>query len=559
MNPSYENKSWNQQEINKILIENLPLVISIYDLDGTFIYANEHTDRFFKMNPGEVTGKNFRDLFPAETADEQFKNLQLILQTGKPTTVERSIRMHGMINYFKATHQPLFTEKGEIHAVMVIGQNITEQARHEHLLTIQHQIDSLSNLSANLTSSLKKAFNFLLEIDWIDLGRIYLFDDDRKHLRLVFSTGLSENYLKEVSIIATNEPPAKITLKGKARYANTRTFLEPIRNVMLKEALTFVVSIPLIYKKEVIGSLNLGSKCVEHISAQDKLIIESIASRLANLIMMVKTREQLFSSNLRLSKSLNEIAEQQQRLIQKSRLESLGELSAGLAHEINQPLSVISLVMENITYKLEQKAATEEYLTGKFFTIIQNINKIRQLIDHVRIFSRDQGTIMFERVDVNDVILDSLNMIGTQLKNHQIRLILELSEEVGYTLGNPVRFEQVILNLLSNARDTLDEKETKLRTERFEKEIRVTSYLVKSNIIIKIRDNGMGIPKDNFDKIFNPFFTTKTEGRGTGLGLAIVYGIISEMRGEIKVDTEEMKCTEITITLKGYKNKNEKT
>jgi PAS domain S-box-containing protein len=549
-----EERKNEQERLYKLLVDNLPLLISIYDLNGTFLYANDLTDKFFRMKPGEVTGKNFREIFPAEAADEQYKNLQEILRTGRSTIVNRSFRMHGHMNYFRATHQPMFNENGEITSILVIGQDVTEQERQAELLRVQHEIDSLSNLTTSLPASLKKAFQYLLEIDWVDSGGIYLFDEDRKKLRLVFSTGLSEDYLKHISVFSYQDLPVKTILKGKSRYAQTRYFLEPIKKVMEKEALTLAVSIPLIYKKDVIGSLNLGSRSTEEISDHDRLVIESIASRLANLIILVKTREELLSSNLKLNKSIREKEEQQQLLIQKSRLESLGELSAGLAHEINQPLSVISLIMENIHYKLEQKAASEEYLSGKFSTITQNINKIRKLIDHVKIFSRDQGSIMFEKVDVNQVIKDSLSMIEAQLKNHDIKITTELACDIGFTLGNPSRVEQVMLNLLSNARDALDEKENMNISQGPQKEIRVTSYCDLGHIVVKVWDNGTGISKENLDKIYNPFFTTKPEGRGTGLGLAIVYGIIREMKGEIMVRSEEMEFTEITIIFKGYKN-----
>ncbi len=547
-------KPTDNELIQQILLENLPQIIAIYDTTGRFMYANEHTDFFFRMPKGGVTGKSFREMFPAQVADEQEKTMISIITSKKPVNLERSMMMHGQMNYFKATHQPLLDEKGEVRSILVIGQNITSQVQHEKLLKIQHQIDSLSNLTTSLTLSLKKAFSYMLEIDWIDVGGIYLFDEDRKHLRLVYSEGLSETYLKAVSVYSDNDPQTKLVLKKKSKFASSRTFLRPINEIMLKEHLTYVVAIPLVYKKEVIGSLNVGSKSVEEVSPHDKYIIESIASRLANLIILVKTRDELIASNLRLNRSVQEIGEQQQLLIQKSRLESLGELSAGLAHEINQPLSVISLVMENINYKMEQNAASAEYLSGKFQTISQNINKIRKLIDHVRIFSRDQGAIMFERVDVNQVIRDALSMIEAQLRSHRINLVVNLTEGLGYTLGNPARFEQVILNLVSNARDALDDREKMALGPNNGKEIVVTTFMEKDRIYIIIRDNGSGIPKDNLDKIFNPFFTTKSEGRGTGLGLAIVYGIIGEMKGDISVVSEEMAFTEIRLKLKGYKN-----
>jgi signal transduction histidine kinase len=236
--------------------------------------------------------------------------------------------------------------------------------------------------------------------------------------------------------------------------------------------------------------------------------------------------------------------------MQKSRLESLGELSAGLAHEINQPLSVISLIMENVNYKMQSDTATKEYLVGKFENIYNNINKIKQLIDHVRIFSRDQGNVIFDKIDVNNVIHAALSMIGIQIKNHQIDLKTELSPDLGYTLGNPSRLEQVLLNLLSNSKDAIMQKEDNGNIAK--KEILIRTFRENKRITINVTDSGTGIPKENLEKIFNPFFTTKSAGRGTGLGMAIVYGIVTEMKGEIRIESEDMKYTSVTIDLPGY-------
>jgi signal transduction histidine kinase len=436
-----------------------------------------------------------------------------------------------------------------------IGKNTTDQKWNEKLLNIQHQIDSLSNLSTNLQSSLKKAFQNLLQVDWIDVGGIYLFDEDRKNLRLIFSTGLSKVYKRLVSIYTSKEMPSKVVLKGEPMYASMGEFFEPLKDAMIREGLTLIVVIPLIYKNKVIGSLNLGSRQIDYVSQQDRLFVESVASRLANLIMLVKTQIQLDKSNFELNTRLQEIEVKQQMLIQKSRLESLGELSAGLAHEINQPLTVISLVMENINHRIEQNQASGNYITGKLATISQNLNKIKTLIDHVRIFSRDQGNITFERVDINHVITNALSMVESQLKNNQIIVTTGLSEDIGYTIGNPVRFEQVILNLISNSKDALEEKKKKSISLNQSREIRITTLKQKNRAIVRIWDNGAGISDANIDKIFNPFFTTKTEGQGTGLGLPIVYGIVGEMKGIISVRTEEGQFTEITINLPLYVNK----
>lgn len=541
-----------QEAIYRTLIENIPIAISIIDDNGKIVYYNQSTGKLFNTDGAKKTGLTFHNLYPPEFAVDLVNKYREIFKTGQQSNVKREIEWQGRNMNLNITRLPLFNESGQVTKVLSIIQDITEQSRQEQLMKIQHRIDSLSNLSTNLHSSLKRAFQNLLQIDWIDVGGIYLFDEDRNNLRLVFSTGLSKEYKRLVSEYTFKELPVKIVLKGKPMYAGRENFFEPIRNALINEGLTLIVAIPLIYKKKVIGSLNLGSRKATKVSKQDRLFVESVASRLANLIMLVKTQIKLDKSNSELNTKLQELSINQQLLIQKSRLESLGELSAGLAHEINQPLTVISLVMENINQRVEMQKASAEYIAAKFNTINQNINKIKKLIEHVRLFSHDQGNITFEQVDVNQVIINALSMIESQLINNHIIVNTDLSEKVGYTIGNPARFEQVILNLISNARDALEEKEKKSMSGSMSREIRISTSGEKKRLIVRVWDNGTGIKSTNIDRIFNPFFTTKAEGKGTGLGLPIVYGIISEMKGEISVRTEEGKFTEISVNLPQY-------
>jgi PAS domain S-box-containing protein len=548
----------NQDAIYKALVENMPLAIIIFDENGKILFVNENTEKLFNLEKGSMLGKTVHQVFPAETADDQVKLIRQVYETGKPVNTDRNMVWQGKMMNFKVTRQPLFNEKKQVISVLGIAQNITERKRQQKLLNIQRHIDSISNVSNDLKSSLDIVFQYLLKVEWIDCGGVYILNENKDAFELTYSEGLSEKFVGLVSYVPMSDIFTRYLLTKIPLYISEPDFAEQIKQDMIDEGLKAEAVIPLVYQDEVIGSLNLGSRSAKKIDEFDKKIVESIAYRLANLIMLVKTRMQLDRSNNELNNKLQELNIKQQLLIQKSRLESLGELSAGLAHEINQPLSVVSLAMENIQYKLGKKAASEEYLLGKIQTINNNINKIRELIDHVRIFSRDQGTILYEQVDVNLVIRNALSMIESQLRSRNIKVVTDLSTDLGFTVGNPSRFEQVILNLLSNSRDALGEKDSKSSLDNMSKEIRIKTFSENNRIFMQVWDNGSGISEKNLDKIFNPFFTTKSEGLGTGLGLPIVYGIIGEMNGEINVRTDDGKFTEISIDLPQYENKVEK-
>ena len=251
----------------------------------------------------------------------------------------------------------------------------------------------------------------------------------------------------------------------------------------------------------------------------------------------------------RVKEELKKRQKQQQLLIQKSKLESMGELSAGIAHEINQPLGGISMGLDNILFKLSMNGLSEDYLTNKINALFKDIDRIRQIINHVRIFSRDQDSEMLETVNLNEVIYDALSMVSKQYNNHNIKIILKLSDEKCFTIGNKYRIEQVILNLLSNAKYAVEERQKQMKSDAYTKTITIKSYGVNGNVVFEIKDNGTGIPKKNIDNIFDPFYTTKDVESGTGLGLSITYGIIKEMKGEISVDSKVNEFTLIKVAL----------
>lgn len=538
-----------QEALYRTLVDNIPLAITIFDKDGKISFTNEITENMFKVETGGMKGKYVHEIFPKETADDAVRIFREIFQTGLAVNADRHFIWKGQMLSYKVTRQPLFNEQGEVINILAIAQNITDQTRHEQLLKIQHQIDSLSNLSANLDTSLKLAFDNLMQIDWVSGGGIYLFNENKKYLRLVYSQGLSDEYVSRVSKYPAGSEPVNAILQKKPRYGTADNSLETVKPFILKENLKLIVSIPLIYQDQVIGSLNLASKTTDEIGKNDRLIIESIASRLADLISLVQTREKLTMVNKELNKSLKDVRENQDLLIQKSKLESLGRLTAGLAHEINQPLSVIALAFENITYKLMDSPVHQEYLARKAETINQSIEKIRLLIDHFRLFARDQSSVMFEKTDVNIAIRESLALTELQMAKQHISIELDLYKGHCYTLGNLTKLEQVMMNLISNARDAVEEKGKLKQYAGMSKKIIIRSYIENQKIVILVEDNGIGITAENQSKLFTPFFTTKPPGQGTGLGLAIVYAIISEMKGTIKVFSENEKFCRFFLTL----------
>lgn len=238
----------------------------------------------------------------------------------------------------------------------------------------------------------------------------------------------------------------------------------------------------------------------------------------------------------------------EKQLRHSERMAGIGELATGMAHEINQPLNTISLIIDNIVFTLENQTLTEDYLKTKINKIFDSINRVKKIIDHVRTFSRDQDDFSLAEFSINQSIHNSVSMLAEQIINKDIKLTFNPDTGIPKIVGNVYRFEQVILNMLVNAKDALEDKIME-NCKNNGKRIDISTKAIDKQIIIEIKDNGTGIDAEIIDKVILPFFTTKAPGRGTGLGLSISYGIIKELGGDIEIKSNPKIGTSIFIKL----------
>ncbi|MEI6576729.1 MAG: PAS domain S-box protein [Bacteroidota bacterium] len=235
--------------------------------------------------------------------------------------------------------------------------------------------------------------------------------------------------------------------------------------------------------------------------------------------------------------------------IHADRMASLGEMAAGMAHEINQPLNIISMVTDKILFETNKSdTISKEFLKGKSEKIFENITRIKNTIDHVRTFSRNHDDFILTNFDINLSIQNAVSMITEQFKYHGIDLVLNLHKKIPKLFGNTFKFEQVIINLLVNAKDAMLEKQQR-KSVSFNMTLEIKSYCINETLLVEISDNGIGIEEDEISNILLPFYTTKEEGKGTGLGLSICYQIIKEMGGLIEISSEKFVGTTIKLVL----------
>ena len=230
-----------------------------------------------------------------------------------------------------------------------------------------------------------------------------------------------------------------------------------------------------------------------------------------------------------------------------------------MAHELNQPLNVIAMAAVNALERIEAGELDGDFLRLKLARIEKQVERAAGIIDHMRVFGRkaDERPKPF---DVQDAVMGALGLMGEQLRLQNIKVSTDFPKLRRKASGHPIQLEQVVLNLLANARDAIDRcsgspGDSPDGAAAAPREIRLTMEDdgVSDRIRLVVTDTGGGIPETALERIFDPFFTTKEVGQGTGLGLSISYGIVTDMGGMIEAENVEGGARfTITLRVAGY-------
>jgi two-component system NtrC family sensor kinase len=232
-----------------------------------------------------------------------------------------------------------------------------------------------------------------------------------------------------------------------------------------------------------------------------------------------------------------------ERLLQSQKLAAIGELSAGIAHEINNPLAIIRQEAEWMQLLLKTFEGGDpnklEDLKGSVHQIVQQVDRCTEITRNLLDFARKRDPVI-QAVEVNRIIEDMTMLMEKEARYNNIIILRHYDKNLPVIYSDAPQLRQVILNFLTNAAYAIGKNGS----------ITITTRLKDRDFVeIVISDTGYGIPEENLPKIFDPFFTTKPPGQGTGLGLAICHGIIQRLRGRIGVESQVGQGTEFTITL----------
>ena len=440
------------------------------------------------------------------------------------------------------------------------------------LSEVSQAVNSTLDLGTVLTTIVSQA----VELSRTDAGAIYVFDEEREEFRLRATYGMSEAMIiaisgQHIGLGDGNNIAIATTQRKPLQVEDARD--EPVsvvNDIVLREGYRSILFIPLLRPDHVVGALVVRRKIPGEFAQSTIDRLQTFAVQSVVAIKNARLYENVEGRTRELAKSLEDLRNAQDRLVQTQKLASLGQLTAGIAHEIKNPLNFVnnfSGVSAELIDELrdalkgialdDQARAEIDELTGALRNNLEKVVQhgkradaiVKSMLQHSR-----EGSGEHRPVDINALVEESLNLAWhgarAETQGYEITVKQSFDPVAGEADVFPQDIRRALLNLIANGFYAASKRLREANLGDYEPTLSASTKDLGDRVEITIRDNGTGITPDVKEKMFNPFFTTKPTGEGTGLGLSISHDIIVKQHaGSIEVDTQFGEFTEIRIIL----------
>ncbi len=487
----------------------------------------------------------------ARTEVRPFTKKQIDLATTFADQAVIAINNVGLFEEVQARTRELSRSVGELRA---LGE-------------VSHAVNSTLDLETVLSTIVAKA----VQLSSTEAGAIYVFSKLRQKFRLRATYGMSEAMIAEFGSQSVGLGKSYIgsaTSTGEAVQVPDLCAEPPssIRDLVLSAGYRALLVVPLMRPDRVVGALVVRRKEPGLFPSSTIDLLQTFAAQSVVAVQNARLFEDVEARTRELAKSLEELRAAQERLIQTEKLASLGQLTAGIAHEIKNPLNFVNnfaaLSIELIDELKdaiasaptdeEQTAELMELLAGNLGKVVQHGKRANSIVKNMLLHSR-AGSGERRLVDINALVEESLNLAyhGARAEKQGFNVTIERSFDpsAGEVSLLPQEITRVFLNLISNG-FYANIKRKERATVPYEPTLIAATQNLGERVEIRIRDNGTGITPEVKEKMFDPFFTTKPAGEGTGLGLSLSHDIVVKQHGgSIEVDTSPGEYTEFRIVL----------
>ncbi len=308
--------------------------------------------------------------------------------------------------------------------------------------------------------------------------------------------------------------------------------------------------VPVVEEELLVGILSMRDLVWYHVKELER-VAENLRKTTVSKEYLDKANQLLIEKTLQLENLNEKLKNSSMLLLQTEKFRALGEMTAGLAHELNQPLHATQIICQSILRDMEKDRYDTGYLGQDIPDIKRQIDRMADIIGHMMVFT-EQSERIEKNVDINLVLENAFKFTEQQLQDLNIELVKELSPQLPLFSGNPIRLEQAFLNIINNAREAVKKSHKEKKTIK----IKTYSNSQRESVEVKIIDNGIGIPEDEKGKIFQPFFTTADSAlstgkpsKGVGLGLSTARHIIEDHQGRINVASTVGEGATFTVIL----------
>ncbi|MGC2437419.1 MAG: GAF domain-containing protein [Pseudolabrys sp.] len=484
-----------------------------------------------------------------------FTDKQIELVTNFAAQAVIAIENARLLNELRIRTRQLAQSVGELQALGEVSQ----------------AVNSTLDLETVLTTIVGRA----VQLSRTDAGAIYVFDEKLKEFSLRATYGMSEAMIAAISeqhigLGDRNNIAAATVQRKPIQVSDTRD--EPhsaVNEIILHEGYRSILIIPLLRPDHIVGALVVRRKTPGEFPQSTIELLQTFADQSVVALQNARLYENVEARTRELATSLEDLRSTQDRLVQTQKLASLGQLTAGIAHEIKNPLNFVnnfSALSADLIDELRQalaganldnKLRTEiteiaDTLQGNLDKVVQHGKRADTIVKNMLLHSRE-GSGEHRAVDINALVEEGLNLAyhGARAEKQGFNIKVEKSFDpnTGEADVFPQDITRVLLNLIANGFYAATKRSAETNGCNYEPTLAASTKSLGDSVEIRIRDNGAGIPPDVKEKMFNPFFTTKPAGEGTGR-LSISHDIIVKQHGgSIEVDTQPGEFTEIRIIL----------
>lgn len=513
-----------------------------------FVSSNPAASRLFGHSHEDFLKLTVPDIHPESIQDKLAEKTIALKSSGSEKVFDMLCKRKDGTVFFADIFASIISYGNKNFIMSVIRDTTEKKEQNEKLLALQHILKTRTEVNRAIIRS-KKEDEFLTEVckilvssDYYHFAWVgYAQNDTEKTIIPVSHWGTSGYHIDSIHIRWDDSPqgngPAGRAIKtGKSQVSQNipdDPCLLPWKENARESSFKSSIAVPLKHQQGTFGSLNIYSEFENAFFQEEITMLEDIAHDIEYGVETFRIREKQAAME-------SEHKEMQNQLFLTAKLASIGELAAGVAHEINNPLSIILAYNEFLEQELKGNEIDKDETDHCILKQKKAIQRITDIVNGLRIYSRTNLNES-EVFDVHDVITLSIDMLETIYKKDDIRFETSLKAADSWVSANQGKLQQVLMNLFSNARDALKSFDEGI--------VRVSTLNRDNKIILSVADNGQGIESSKLERIFDTFFTTKKQGEGTGLGLSLTQSIINEMKGTIKAESKQGMGATFVITL----------